>query len=251
MSDYNSIGNNSGIIHQFGGRGNTYNGAPAEQSAPGAPGAPGALEATDDRPDHALYAFADIVGYSQLTVRLQKLGQDDLVSLLDHSMAEAGVHPGQVAAQDQGDARLLAFPAGTDAAKVLAVLPRTLNDELVARNRDMMEHAWMRVRLAFSMGASMRGGAGLVGAAPIAVARMANSELFRHAMRAAPRAQCGLLIDDYLHQQWVRQGFRADINPDDYAPVRVSQPDKGFEARAWMKLFGYSGRQTGTLLCVR
>jgi hypothetical protein len=239
MSDYNFIGNNSGTVHQFGGRRNTYNAAPAEQAAP---------EVGDGRPELALYAFADIVGYSQLNVRLQKLSQDDLVSFLDRSMAEAGVNPGQVSAQDQGDARLLTFSAGTDVAKVLAVMPRSLNDELVARNRDMAEHAGMRVRLAFSMGASTRGAAGLVGGAPIAVARIANSDAFRRAMRAAPRAQCGLLIDDYLHGEWVRQGFRADINPDDYASVRVWYPDKGFDATAWMRLFGYSGQQVSTLV---
>lgn len=239
MSDYNFIGNNSGTVHQFGGRGNTYNAAPAEQAAP---------EAPDGHPGHALYAFADIVGYSKLSVRLQKLGQDDLVSILDHSMAEAGVQPRQVAAQDQGDARLLTFPAGTDVAKVLAVMPRTINHELVARNRDMAEHARMRVRLAFSMGASMRGSAGLVGGAPIAVARIANSDVFRDAMRAAPRAQCGLVIDDYLYGQWVRQEFRADFDPADFAPIHVSYPNKGFEETAWIKLFGYSGQQVKLLL---
>jgi len=43
-------------------------------------------------------------------------------------------------------------------------------------------------------------------------------------------------------------GFRADINPFDYAPVRVSYPDKGFEATAWLRLFGYSGQQVSSLL---
>jgi hypothetical protein len=242
MGDRINITNNSGSVGDVGSRRTTYNGVP-----PGTyPGQ--TAEVGDGRPELALYGFADIVGYSHLSVRLQKLSQDDLVSILDRSMAESGVQPKQVAAQDQGDARLLTFPAGTDTAKVLAVMPRSLNDELVARNRDMAEHAWMRVRLAFSMGASTQGGAGLVGAAPIAVVRIANSAVFRHAMRAAPQALCGLVIDDYLHGEWVQQGFRADINPDDYAPVRISNPDKGFEATAWMRLFGYSGQQVSTLL---
>ena len=242
MGDRINISNNSGSVSDVGSRSTTYYGVPPAGSPEQA------AEVPDGRPELALYGFADIVSYSQLNVRLQKLGQDDLVSFLDIGMAEAGVSPGQVAAQDQGDARLLTFPAGADVAKVLAVMPRSLNDELVARNRDMAEHARMRVRLAFSMGASTRGAAGLVGGAPIAVARIANSDVFRRAMRAAPEAQCGLLIDDYLHSQWVHQGFRADINADDYAPVRISNPDKGFEARAWMKLFGYSGRQVSSLL---
>jgi hypothetical protein len=240
--NFNYIEGNSNTVHQVAGRGNTYNAGPAE------PAARELAEDRGDQPEHTLHAFADIVSYSKLSIRLQKLSQDDLVAVLNHGLAEAGVRPERVAAQDQGDARLLSFPAGTDIAKVLAVTPSVLNNDLVARNRDMAEHAWMRVRLAFSMGASVPGGAGLVGAAPIAVARLANSDQFRRAMRAAPQAQCGVLIDDFLYGEWVRQGFRTDINPDDYAPVRISYPDKGFDATAWMRLFGYSGQQVSSLL---
>ncbi len=210
---------------------------------------------TTDRPDspgggpqHALYAFADIVGYSSLNARLQRLGQQDLVDMLRRGSAEAGVEPGTIAAQDQGDAQLLTFPQGTDAAKVLAVLPRFLNEELGVRNRDMAGHAQMRVRLAFAMGVSVRGAAGLVGDAPIAVARLASSEVFRRVMRVAPRARCGVLIDDYLHAQLVKPGFRADIDPDDFVALRVQYPDKGFDAPAWIKMFGYSGQQLRGLL---
>jgi hypothetical protein len=242
MSNYNFVEGNSNTVHQVSGQGNAYNAAPA--ASPAQPQA----RPDGGAPGHALHAFADMVGYSQLNVRLQKLGQDDLVSFLDHSLAEAGVAPGRVAVQDQGDARLLAFPADTDVAKVLAVMPRTFHNELRARNRDMAEHARMRVRLAFSMGASSRGGAGLVGAAPIAVARMANSDLFRYAMRQAPQAQCGLLIDDYLYRQWVKQGFRPDMSPDDYVPVHISDPAKGFAETGWLRLLGYSGPQVNLLL---
>ena len=106
----------------------------------------------------------------------------------------------------------------------------------------------MRVRLAFAMGASVRGAAGLVGDAPIAVARLANSDVFRTAMRAAPQARCGLLIDDYLHSQLVKPGFRADIDPTDYVSVRVQHQDKGFDTRAWIRLFGYPGEKLRRLL---
>src|ERR1700759_2873001 len=107
MSDRNSFEGNSNTIHQFGGRGNTYNAAPAE------PTAQRAAEERGDQPDHTLHAFADIVSYSKLSIRLQKLSQDDLVAVLNHGIAEAGVKPERVGAQDQGDARLLSFPAGT------------------------------------------------------------------------------------------------------------------------------------------
>jgi hypothetical protein len=243
MGDYIrgvNIGGSSGNIGS-GGVTNYNYAAPGETDAAAADGGPG-------RPRHGLCAFADIVGYSKFSARLQGDSQAYLVSLLEAGQAEAGVQPGQVTAQDQGDARLLWFDPGTDAAKVLAVLPRYLNDDLLARNQDMAEHARMRVRLSFTMGAAAPGSTGLTGAAPIAAARLSNAAGFRTAMIAAPRAQCGVIIDDHLHSEYVRQGFRADINPDDYASVHVSHPDKGFEATAWLKLFGYTSRQVATLI---
>ena len=55
-------------------------------------------------------------------------------------------------------------------------------------------------------------------------------------------------MDDYLHSQYVKLRFCPDIHPDDYVSARVSYPDKGFEALAWLKLFGYSGEQVAGLL---
>jgi hypothetical protein len=243
MSDEINIGTLSGGTNQIGGHGNVINPGSA---VPGA--VAGVGEQAGDSPAHGLYAFADIVGYSRLDARLQKMTQDYLASLLDASLAETGARPGQVAPQDQGDARLLRFPAGTDAAKVLAVMPRHINDELLVRNQDMAPHARMRVRLSFTMGVAAQGGTGLAGAAPIAVVRLANSAIFRRAMHIALQAQCGVILDHYLYSQYVRQKFRADISPDDYVSVHVSDPEKDFEEAAWIKLFGYSGEQVISLL---
>jgi class 3 adenylate cyclase len=243
IGDRINASNISGTGHQIGSRGNTYNVGTAAQS-------PAASAATADQnaPRHLLYAFADIVAYSKLSARLQKESQDYLLRLLTDGLAEAGVAPDQVIPQNQGDARLMGFPPATDAARVLAVLPRYLHDDLFVHNSDMAEHAQLRVRLSLVMGATAEGSLGLTGAAPIAVVRLGNAAVFRHVMYAAPRTQCGVIIDDHLHQQYVRQQFRADINPDHYAPVRVSDPDKEFVSAAWIRLFGYTSEQVAALI---
>ena len=242
MSDRFSIGSITGNGIQIGSNNTQSTTIGDTRAAEHAPAAPGR------GPAAALYAFADIVSYSRLSARLQKMSQDDLAELLEVSLAEAGIRPEQVAAQDQGDARLLAFPAGTDPGRVLAVMPRHLNDELLARNEDMAPHARMRVRLSYTMGVAVPGATGLAGGAPIAVVRLGNSDVFRQAMAAFPDAQCGVIIDSYLHGEYVRQGFRADVSPGDYLSVHVSNPGKGFDAAAWMKLFGHSSRQVAALL---
>jgi hypothetical protein len=237
------VGNNSGSIDQIGGRRTTY-----QDHAEPVSGTRPASGTQDGSPSHALYIFADIVGYSQLHARLQKISQDDLAAALDGGLTESGVQSERVVAQDQGDARLLTLPHGTDVGNVLAVLPRHMNDALAARNADMAPRARMRVRMSFAIGVSEPGRTGLVGAAPVRVARLVNADIFRHAMKEAPRVQCGVIIDDHLHAEYVQQRFRADIDPDDYVQVQVSISEKGFHAVAWIRLLGYSGRRAASLL---
>jgi hypothetical protein len=97
----------------------------------------------------SLHAFADIVGYSQLDAVQQAESQDRLVRILDHSLRDAGVLPDLVVHQDQGDARLLTFPADADVARVLGVMPRCFQDDLHAHNRITVPQARLRVRLSY------------------------------------------------------------------------------------------------------
>lgn len=233
----------SGGQFSLGGHGNVFNqgygpaeGTAADQSPPvGGP------------PVNALYAFADIVGYSGFNARLQEESQDRLRRCLDRSLAEAGVDPDQVVGQDQGDARLLCFPAAADVARVLALMPHYLNGDLRARNEDLAPHAQLRVRLSLAMGPAVPGATGLVGDAPIMVVRLGNSARFRSAMKSAPQAHCGVIVDDHLYRAYIRQNFRPDMHAAEYAPVQVQEQAKGFEAHAWIRLFGCSAAQTATL----
>jgi hypothetical protein len=246
--DQISIGAVSGEQNQIGGRGNTYN-VGAGHAAPGSLAAAGPRnEQLGGAPVNSLHAFADIVGYSGLSARLQEESQERLHRVLHRSLTEAGIRPEAVTAQDQGDARLLTFPVDTDVAKVLAVMPRYLYGELLARNHDMAPHAHLRVRLSFTMGTAGPGQTGLTGQAPIAVVRLSNSACFRRAMAAAPQSSCGVIIDDHLHHGYVRQDFRPDMDAEEYVPVHVSEPEKGFEAAAWLRLFGCSSRHLQSLI---
>lgn len=237
--------NHSGTINVYGsgaqvGSGNVQNNAFGVTPPPAMPGAaaPSAPGPADGPPASTLYAYADIVGYSRFNARLQAESQDRLVRILDAGLAEAGLRPDSVAAQDQGDARFLSFPPAADVARVLAVMPRHLAGELAARNEFMTPAARLRIRLAYAMGISAPGSSGLVGSAPIAVVRLANAAEFRSAMRQVPQADTGVIIDDYLYGQYVRQDFRWDMDPGEYLRVQVSDPAKGFTADAWLRVPG-------------
>jgi hypothetical protein len=109
-------------------------------------------------------------------------------------------------------------------------------------------HARMRLRMAFTVGVSEPGATGRIGAAPIAVARLVDWSKFRRVMGETADAYVGVIIDDHLHSQYVRQDFRSDIDPRDYAPARISNTDKGFEADAWVRIFRFTGEKVAALL---
>jgi hypothetical protein len=196
----------------------------------------------------SLHAFADIVGYSQLDAAQQAESQDRLVRILDHSLRDAGVLPDWVVQQDQGDARLLTFPTDADVARVLAMMPRRFQDDLHAHNRITVPHARLRVRLSYVLGPAAAGRIGRTGGAAIKVVRLSNDVQFRQAMKTNPDVYVGVIVDDYLYRNCVQQEFRPDLHPEEYVATHVSDPDKGFEADAWMRLVGRSANEAESLI---
>ena len=94
--DQYHIGTISGGANSIGGRGNTINmGAYPAQPVQPAQRVPSGTGPTGS-PRQALYAFADIVGYSRLNARLQAISQQDLSDLLNIGLTQAGVQPDQL-----------------------------------------------------------------------------------------------------------------------------------------------------------
>jgi Ricin-type beta-trefoil lectin domain len=192
----------------------------------------------------SLHAVIDIVGYGQRDFRQQDESQKHLVEFVKVSLHEA--RAGRVRTGPRGDALTLTFPDGRNVSEVLAVIPRRLSYELNAFNRGKMPDARMRVRLSFAMGPSVPGPLGEVGSAPVVVARLNNASALRKAMKAEPNAYLGVCIDDYLYFQHVAQASRPDLEPDEYYQVDVSDHEKDFKARAWIRLVGHQPRFPGS-----
>jgi hypothetical protein len=184
----------------------------------------------------SLHAYADIVGYSRLNATQQALSQEQLVRYLNSSMLDAGVRPDSVLKQNEGDACLLTFPVDSDVAFVLAAMPRSLSAHLQERNKDAAPHAQLRMRLSFVVGPSSPGITGQTGNPPVAASRLCNSAAFREIMAAAADACLGVIVDEFVYGSYVQQGFRADLEPDEYRPLQVSE--KEYRANAWIRLIG-------------
>jgi hypothetical protein len=234
VSDRIRIGAISGGQNVVGGNGHQISQAPVPPT-PQSPSAQEHGQYADSAPVHSLHVYADIVCYSRFDAAQQRLAQDALATMLDRSLIEVDVRPQMAAMQDQGDARLLSLPPDADVAKALAVMPRHLNDELLARNRDSAPHAQLRLRMSFTMGPAAPGRTGLTGTAPVSVVRLADASGLRAAMTATPQSCLGMIIDHHLFSLYVMQRFRMDLIPDQFVLVHVSQ--KGFESDAWIRLF--------------
>ena len=191
----------------------------------------------------SLYAYADIVCYSRLNAYQQAECHERLARVLDEGLADAGVCPDSVHTQDHGDAQLLTLPEGTEISRVLAVMPRRVDDKLRARNTDTALHARMRVRLAFATGPSTTERTAHADNASITVVRLCNAPTLREAMTAKPGAHLGVIIHGSLYREYVLQASRPDIGTDEYLGAHVSLPEKGFEAAAWIRLVGYPAQE--------
>jgi hypothetical protein len=195
-----------------------------------------------------LYCLADIVGFSGMGVIRQGECQDLLVQLLDMSMEEAGVDPASVTRGDRGDALIIAFPPRTDVARVLARMTRRLDDEIRARNKYVEPGAQLRVRLSYALGPAAPGALGDRGRTPVAVTRLSNASQFRKIMKSLPNAYVGVIVDDFLYQNFVCEDYRADLCPDEYRHCRVHDADKSFDAGAWIRILACSPDQWDLLL---
>ncbi|XVV10733.1 hypothetical protein ACQP2X_38715 [Actinoplanes sp. CA-131856] len=90
--------------------------------------------ATDKTAAVRLCMAADIVGYSEHGPEAAARLQRDLVRILAAGRAAAGVTPGQVTPQPQGDGQFTVLPVGLDEAAAVPRLIRGIADALAARN---------------------------------------------------------------------------------------------------------------------
>jgi hypothetical protein len=75
----------------------------------------------------SLHCFADIVAYSGRNPYQQADCQQRLLKIIDGSLIDAGLSPGSVCGESQGDARMLTFLDGLDVSRVLAASCRAVS----------------------------------------------------------------------------------------------------------------------------
>ena len=178
---------------------------------------------------------ADVAGYSRRGNDATERIQRDLVATLARCRRAAGIPDRAVAPQPQGDGQFTVLPVGIDESVVIPALLRELGRAL----RDLNERAGpddrMRLRVALHRRLIKEGDNGWIGAAPIAVHRILDSPPLRRALADHPAADYVLGVPDGLFRDVIVPAAEPP-GPDEFAPMVVDLPEKGFVEHGWLHL---------------
>jgi len=178
---------------------------------------------------------ADVSGYSRRGNAATERIQRDLVATLARCRRAAGIPDSAVAPQPQGDGQFTVLPIGIDESVVIPALLRELRVALTDLNRRATGADRMRLRVALHRGLVKEGSNGWIGAAAIAVHRILDSPPLRRALAGDDAADFVLGVPDVLFRDVIVPSD-GPPRPEDFEPVVVTLPEKGFIEHAWLHI---------------
>lgn len=177
----------------------------------------------------------DVERYSRHRLDAAERTQGRLIAVVDEALAHAGVDAADVSAQEQGDGRFLVFPPGIDESQVIPALVAGIRGALRRANRDLGEHARIRLRVGFHRGLVKPGPNGYVGDASIAVHRIIDCQALRDALKDTADADFAMIVPDVLYRDVIAQGIDG-LNPRRFERVTATLEAKGFTEDCWIHL---------------
>jgi hypothetical protein len=200
----------------------------------------------------------DVQGYGRNDDLRQAQIQHDLIHLLDHAAAQAGLDRRRWIRQPKGDEELALVPADQPLHRVVGDFCLELATALWHYNQghcnqghhnqghynqghhnqghhDQAHDPCTRVRLRLGLddGPVDVTRNGYVGRAVVGVSRLVNAQPLRQALDRTPHADLAVLLSDGLHRDWIHSG-RSSVHPD--WCHRVTVTEKEYEADAWLWL---------------
>jgi hypothetical protein len=178
---------------------------------------------------------ADIERFSRFHTPEAIRAQQRFVDVLAQARRYAEIDEAGVQLQESGDGQFAVLPPGLDESTVVPRLIDGLRIALAQVNSDLSAHARLRLRVALHRGHIAPGANGWVGESSIAIHRILDSEAVRTALATGTAADFVLIIPEVLYREIVCQRY-AWLTPEEFAPVEVRLPAKGFVAPAWVYL---------------
>jgi hypothetical protein len=158
-------------------------------------------------------AAIDVEGFSQRHTAEQAQTQDNLEHAMRKAAADAGLDLKRWYRQPRGDGELDVLPEGADGLSLVADYPRMLATAVAAVNQAGKNRSRLRVRMAIHHGAVAPGRFGPVGAAPIAISRLVDSEIVRQQLRQRGDLDIALIVSATVYDEVVQSRLR-DLHPE-------------------------------------
>jgi class 3 adenylate cyclase len=182
----------------------------------------------------------DVEHYSGRGTRREYATQERLSGILGFAFQEAGVEPGGLEIQEQGDGgiALLATGGTVDEPRLIVRLIAALGEGIAELNEDLVEQARVRLRVGLHEGVVHRAMHGYVGPAVIEVCRLRDADLVRSAL-AGSGAPMVVVVADGLYRDVLSQGYHG-LAGSAFTPVEVQV--KSYSGKAWIYLPGSATR---------
>jgi class 3 adenylate cyclase len=162
----------------------------------------------------------DVEHYSRRDDREQMRIQQALQRVLDEAAKTAHIKRDDWYRQPNGDGELAVLPEGVDLPALVGDFTRALAGALARVNREGPGGQRLRLRVAIHHGTVAMGQLGTVGAAPIEVSRLLDSQELRQFLAMRDDATVALVVSDAVYRDVVESGFCA-LNPTAFRPIRT------------------------------
>ncbi|MEU1572047.1 hypothetical protein ABZ519_12985 [Streptomyces collinus] len=191
----------------------------------------------DEGPVSRTHTLDDISGFG----RNEPRGQGDVLRTVRHARTAAArgakLDRNGAFEQEFGDGELARWPAQVSSLDLLDRYPPALATELSRGNERRIEEAWIRMRLAVVDDLSAVEGTSLTGNAAVTLRRLVDAPQCRRALELLPGRPLVVVIDHQLYQRLVEPRY-GSLDPSQYIPFRVDDPQKRFRADAWLTVPG-------------
>lgn len=157
--------------------------------------------------------------------------QRAVLAVCDRAADLAGLERATWARQGSGDGELAVLPVGEPEELVVDHYMREISAELARYNGRMRSDSRLRMRAAVHFGRLAPGENGYSGPAPVAVSRLANSDVLRGALTDAPEANLAVLVSAPVFEDTVAS-LATTLRPEDFRRVRIEE--KEFAEDAWL-----------------
>ncbi|WP_067469564.1 hypothetical protein [Nocardia amamiensis] len=185
-----------------------------------------------------LLLSVDAAGYGAADDQRQRTMQTAIRAVLDRAATEAGLDRSAWITQPGGDGELAILPADQSDREPTVVndFVRELNYALAVHNRDLLDIARLRLRLAIHYGVANPADNGYAGQGVVAVSRLVDSSPAKAALREAPAAHLAVVLSQRVFTDVVAQGH-TPLSPFAFREITVR--NKEFAEPAYLLVPGH------------